>query len=1073
MPRLLALIAASICLLGPASAARAAEVDAKDAPEWKVEEPQGPTSTVAIDVDEGTWMTVDLAPDGSEIVFDLLGDIYSIPAAGGTAKALTSGIAWDMQPRFSPDGQWIAFTSDRAGGDNIWIMRRDGSEPTQVSKETFRLVNSPTWAPDGQWIAGRKHFTAERSLGSGEIWLWHRSGGEGVRLTDKPNDQKDVGEPAFSPDGRYLYSSQDVTPGSVFEYDKDSNAGIYAIQRLDRETGETVQLIGGPGGAIRPTPSPDGRSIAYIRRVRFQSTLFVQDLTSGHERAVYHALDRDLQETWAIHGVYPAFAWSRDGRALVFWAGGKIRRLELESGATSEVPFRVQDSRTVSPALRVPVEVAPERFPIKLARFVETSPDGSRVLFQALGKLWIKQLPDGKPARLTTDESGFEYDGSWSRDGRHVVYTHFDDRQLGSVRVVAGAPRSQPRVLTTTPGHYFEPTFTPDGAAVVYRKDSGDVLRGPFWGRDPGIYLVPTSGGPSRLVTSDGVEPQFGANPQRLYLRRIGEEDRRSLVSLDLDGSDERVEATSEAATRFAVSPDGKWLAFIERWNVHVTPFVPTGRALELGPKMASMPVTQVSSDAGEYVHWSGDSSRLHWSLGAILFSLPLGDAFASLAGAGSEKKLDPRSTPIGFDVPHGAPAGDLALIGGRVVTMRDGEPEILEPGVVLTSGNRIVAVGPVGEVTVPPTAQRIDVQGKTLIPGLIDVHWHGPQGSDQVIPQQNWVNYASLAYGVTTLHDPSNDTHEIFAAAELQRAGLIVAPRIFSTGTILYGAKDAENALIDSLDDARRHLRRLQAAGAFSVKSYNQPRRDQRQQVIAAARELGMMVVPEGGSLLAQNLTQVVDGHTGVEHTVPVGAVYDDVVQLWAGTEVGYTPTLGVAYGGLSGERYWYATTDVWAEEPLAHFVPREILDARARRREIAPEEEYNHVRQAEVAKRLLDAGVSVQLGAHGQREGLAAHWEMWMFVQGGMTPFEALRAATLDGAKYLGLDRDLGSIEVGKLADLVILDANPLDDIRQSTKIHRVLANGRLYDSRTMDEVAPEKRPRQPFWWEKSAAP
>src|SRR6185503_6194189 len=185
-------------------------------------------------------------------------------------------------------------------------------------------------------------------------------------------------------------------------------------------------------------------------------------------------------------------------------------------------------------------------------------------------------------------------------------------------------------------------------------------------------------------------------------------------------------------------------------------------------------------------------------------------------------------------------------------------------------------------------------------------------------------------AFGVTTLHDPSNDTDTVFAASELQRAGLITGPRIFSTGTILYGANAPFTATIDSLEDARSHLRRMKAAGAFSVKSYNQPRRDQRQQVIAAARELGMMVVPEGGSLYEHNMTMVVDGHTGIEHAIPVGAVYADTVQLWSRTQVQWTPTLGVAYGGIMGENYWYAHTNVWEDERLLAFVPRESIDAR-----------------------------------------------------------------------------------------------------------------------------------------------
>ena len=255
-----------------------------------------------------------------------------------------------------------------------------------------------------------------------------------------------------------------------------------------------------------------------------------------------------------------------------------------------------------------------------------------------------------------------------------------------------------------------------------------------------------------------------------------------------------------------------------------------------------------------------------------------------------------------------------------------------------------------------------------------------------------------------------------------------------------------------------------MKAAGAISVKSYNQPRREQRQQIIAAARETRMMVVPEGGSLFQINMTMVVDGHTGIEHAIPVAKLYDDVRQLWSGTGVGYTPTLIVAYGGLDGENYWYATTDVWEHPLLSKFVPRTILDARAIRRETAPDGDFNVIEVAKTAAMLQHAGVPVNTGAHGQREGLGAHWEMWMLVQGGLTPLEALRSATLNPAKYLGMDKDIGSLEPGKLADLAVIDGDLLKDIRQSDRLTHVMVNGRLYDVSTMDEVGatPKKRPQ-----------
>ena len=1034
-----------------------------DKPKWDVNNPPGPSHDVTLNVTEGTWMSLDVSPDGQEIVFDLLGDIYVMPIAGGEARAISTGVAWEMQPKYSPDGRQIAFTSDRGGGDNIWVMNRDGSSPTQVSKETFRLVNQPDWSPDGQFIVGRKHFTSSRSLGAGEMWMWHRSGGGGVQLTERRTQQKDSGEPAFSPDGRYLYFSDDATPGGVFEYSKDPNTQIYVIQRLDRESGEVEEYLSGPGGSIRPTPSPDGKSLAFIRRVRYQSTLYVMDIESGRETPIYSALDRDLQETWAIHGVYPAISWTPDNKTIVFWAGGKIHRIDVASQQTSEIPFHVADTRRVEPAVRFPVEVAPDEFDVKMIRWATASPDGSRVVFEALGHLWIRDLADGTPRRLTRQTDHFELYPSWSRDGRSIVYTTWSDTDLGTVRVIP-ASGGAGRVVTENPGHYVEPTFSPDGRTIAYRTVADGYLTTGLWGQNPGIYRIPAAGGAPALVTDEGSTPQFGARNDRLFFVGRADEN-RALKSVDLNGQDERTHLTSEFASEFAISPDEHWVAWTERFNAYVAPFVATGRPVAVAAKGEALPQTRVTRDAGEWLHWSGDSQRLQWSLGPEFFSRDLNRSFAFVEGAPTElPKPDEHGINIGFKATADKPTGRLVLTGARIITMKG--DEVIEDGVVVVNENRIEAIGPRASTAVPSGATVIDMAGKTIMPGIIDAHWHGSMGSDEIIPQQSWVDYAALAFGVTTIHDPSNDSSEIFAHSQMVRAGIVTGPRIFSTGTILYGATTPFTAQIDSLDDALSTLRRMQAIGAWSVKSYNQPRRDQRQQIIEAARQLKMMVVPEGGSLFQHNMSMIVDGHTTIEHSIPLARLYDDVHQLWGQTDVAYNPTLVVAYGGSYGENYWYQESPVWADPILTQYVPRRTLDARARRPVTAPDNEWNHIDIAKQAKALSDLGVVVEIGAHGQREGLGAHWELWNLSLGGMTPLQAIRAGTLNGARALGMDRDIGSLEVGKLADMVVMTANPLDNIRNTTSIAYTVANGRVYDNR-MNEVGRRERPRQPFWF------
>jgi imidazolonepropionase-like amidohydrolase len=351
-----------------------------------------------------------------------------------------------------------------------------------------------------------------------------------------------------------------------------------------------------------------------------------------------------------------------------------------------------------------------------------------------------------------------------------------------------------------------------------------------------------------------------------------------------------------------------------------------------------------------------------------------------------------------------------------------------------------------------------------------IYVHAHLNPSPDGISPQQDWNYYSNLAYGVTTAHDPSSNTEMALSQSEMLKAGNMVGPRVYTTGTILYGADGDFKAVINSLDDALSHLRRLKAVGAFSVKSYNQPRREQRQQVIEAARLLQLEVVPEGGSTYFTNMNMILDGHTGIEHNIPVWPVYKDVKSLWNGSKTGYTPTLIVAYGTQFGENYWYDRTEVWKNDRLLNYVPPSIVDSRSRRRNTSEYGDYGHIEVSKYVKQISDGGTKINLGSHGQLQGIGAHWEMWMLGQGGMSPMQVLRSATINGAAYLGMDKEIGSLEKGKLADLVILNQNPLDDIRNSDNIKYVMVNGRLYDADTKNETGSGNKLRMNFWWQQS---
>jgi len=1040
---------------------------------WDITDPgySVPSLPAKIRTSTGTWMSLDVSPDGQQIVFDLLGDIYLLPIQGGEAVPIVEGVSWDIQPRFSPDGGSIAFTSDRDGGDNIWTMDLATTTLRQVSFEDFRLLNNPVWHPSGNYIAARKHYTTSRSLGTGEIWVYHvrgEDGSTGAPLVKRPSPeyQKELGEPVYASQGDLLYYTQSSTPGNTFIYHDDSNGALFEIKRLNLADGSTEVVAGGAGGAVRSAPSPDGTRLAYVKRVRAASRLFIKNLQSQEEMMLVDDLDPDMQETWGVYGLYPNMAWTPDSRSVVYWAKGRIWKVETATGEVALIPFQVDSERDIFPAPDVQVAVAPDQFMTKMVRFARASPSGNSVVFESLGRLWIKDQ-DEAPRPLTRDKlGGHDYSPVWSSDGRKVYFLRWHDDQLGSIRVVSGKG-GKSREISHRPGHYVDLHISANDQMLVYRRLSGSNLTHPGWGDKPGLYQMDLVSSVETQISKQGTHPHFGADGRIYALERTwaatgrGSDSKAQskLVSVNSSGFDPRTHASSEFATDFRISPDGRYLAFVEHFQLYLTVMPAQGLTFSVSPSSRGMPVKKVSQWGADYVSFSKDGKTLSWSIGPEYKRIQV-DAFLFDEAA--------KTTVVNLSqsIDAAKPSGTVALVGGKIITM-DAHRSVIESGIVLIQDNLIQRVGTRNQVSIPADARVLDVTGKTVMPGMIDAHAHGPYGRDQIIPQQNWSLLAHLALGVTTVHNPSSRSRHVFAAAEYQRAGRILGPRIFSTGEIVYGAKSTGFAPVDSLDDALAHVRRLKAQGAVSIKNYNHPRRSQRQQVIEAARSEGLLVVAEGASLFHQDMNLIVDGSTGVEHNIPTLNIYDDVIQFWQQSSTGYTPTLVVTYGGLTSEDYYYQDTEVWKHDLLSHFVPPTVLQARSVRRIMAPEADFRDDDAAAVARLLLEAGVTVNTGAHGQREGLATHWELWSFVRGGMSPMQALSLATINPASYLGMEDELGSIEVGKLADLLVLDADPLDNIRHSDQLAWVVINGRIFAANSLHETLTGDAKLKPLWW------
>lgn len=1038
---------------------------AQDKKKWDVNKPDLPLKSFSFNTSEGTWMNLDISPDGNQIVFDLLGDIYMMPRKGGLAKVLRSGLALEVQPRFSPDGKKILFTSDAGGGDNIWMMDVNGDNATQITKESFRLLNNAVWTPDGEYIVARKHYTSTRSLGAGELWIYHTSGGEGVQLTARKNDQQDVNEPSCSSDGKYVYYSEDMYPGGYFQYNKDPNNQIFVIKRYDREKGTIEQVTGGPGGAVRPQISHNGQYLAFVKRVRTLSVLYVRNLETGEETPIYDKLSKDQQEAWTTFGSYTGYAWTPQDDQIIIWAQGKIWEVNVNGfNDVKEIPFECNVKGQIADAIRIPQSLNEKTFNAQVIRGAVCSPDEKWLVFNAVGYLWKKQLPDGKPERLTQN-TFFEYEPSFSPDGKKIIFVSWHDTAMGAIHTIDFLQSNISKKISTQKAIYRNPSWNNTGTEIVYYKEEGSNILGLTHSENAGIYIMQNDGTHVQYVTDKGYYPAFNHDGSKIFYTSGGGMN-RSYKECNKDGNEEKVLFKSTYGSQFTISPNGKWVAFVDLHKVYIAPFPYIGKAIDLSASTTAIPVKQVAKDAGIYLNWSRDNSKLHYTLGEKFYTV---DVAARYNTQTSDSLFFAKSDYINIDLELSIdkPIGEIALTHANIITMKN--DEVMEDATIVIEDNVIKKISKSDNINTEGMTV-VNCKGMYIMPGFIDAHAHANHFRSGIIPQQHWPYFANLAFGVTTMHDPSANSELVFAQSEMIKAGNMTGPRVYSTGTILYGADGDFKAVINSLEDARSAIRRTNAFGAFSVKSYNQPRREQNQMVIKAARELNTMVVPEGGSFFFHNLGMILDGHTTIEHNLPIATLHDDVIKLWKNAKTAITPTLIVCYGAPSGENYWYQHTNVWENKKLLKYTPRAIIDTRSRFRTMLPEEEYEngHILVSKSLKKLNDAGVLVNMGAHGQIQGIGAHWEIWMMQQGGMSNMEALKTATINPAISLGLDQYIGSLENGKLADLIIMEKNPLENIRNTESIKYVMVNGRMYDTETMNEIGNYKKIRGKFFWE-----